>query len=284
MLQLDTKKAAHLAALRNDVKKKKPLVHCITNRVTMTDCANALLAIGAAPIMSEDRREVEEMVSIVQALVLNIGTLFPEQVESMILAGKKAKSLGIPVVFDPVGAGATALRNEVSARILEEVKPDIIRGNMSEIRALYGFAGATKGVEADISDAVTMDNAEKVSVIVKELARRHRCTVAATGAVDIISDGEEIIYTANGHEMLCRITGSGCMLSALTAGFAAVSNGDFLNATAAAFALMGVAGEEAQRLCAETETGTGTFHTALMDRLDLTDGNRLKANCRIFTD
>lgn len=279
---------AKLAAIDSltAVQQKIPLVHCITNRVTITDCANGVLACGAAPIMAEDTREVEDITSISQALVLNIGTLMPLQIEAMLKAGKKAKQIGIPVILDPVGAGATKLRDEVSKQIIDDVKPDIIRGNMSEIRALYGFAGNTKGVEAAASDAVTMDNAEEAAAVVKELAEKFDCVVGATGEVDIISDGKTTYFVANGHPMLCKITGSGCVLSALTGAYAGAADEktkeNLLNAVLGAFVLSGLTGEYAYAEVDKVGAGTGTFHTKYMDALNLIDADDFKKNARVY--
>ncbi|MCL2550392.1 MAG: hydroxyethylthiazole kinase [Methanimicrococcus sp.] len=268
------------------VKKTVPLVHCITNRVTITDCANGALACGAAPIMSEDLREVEDITAISQALVINIGTLMPLQIEAMLKAGKKAKKLSVPVVFDPVGAGATKLRDEVSKQMIEEVKPDIIRGNMSEIRALYGFAGHTKGVEAAASDAVTMDNAEELSVIVKEMAEKFDCVVAATGEIDILSDGKTVYFVGNGHPMLCKITGSGCVLSVLTGAYAGAaaskSKDGLLESAVGAFVLSGLAGEYAYAGVEKVKGGTGTFHTEYMNALNMIGTDDFKRNAKIY--
>ena len=271
------------------VKKTGPLVHCITNRVTITDCANGALACGAAPIMSEDLREVEDITAISQALVINIGTLMPLQIEAMLKAGKKAKQLGIPVIFDPVGAGATKLRDEVSKKIIDEVKPDIIRGNMSEIRALYGFAGHTKGVEAAASDAVTMENAKEASVIVKEMAEKFDCVVAATGEVDILSDGKTVYFVGNGHPMLCKITGSGCVLSVLTGAYAGaagatvgISKESLLEAAVGAFVLSGLTGEYAYAGVEKVQGGTGTFHTKYMDALNMIGADDFRKNAKIY--
>lgn len=271
-----------------NTKQKIPLVHCITNRVTITDCANGVLACGAAPIMAEDLREVEDITSISQALVLNIGTLMPLQIEAMLKAGKKAKQLGIPVILDPVGAGATKLRDEVSKQIIDEVKPDIIRGNMSEIRALYGFAGHTKGVEAAASDAVTLENAAEAAVIVKEMADKFNCVVGATGEVDIISDGKTTYFVANGHPMLCKITGSGCVLSALTGAYAGAApektKEKLLEAVVGAFTLSGLAGESAYAEVEKVKAGTGTFHTKYMDALNLIDTDDFRKNAKIYVE
>jgi len=278
-----------VAKLLANVKQKIPLVHCITNRVTMTDCANGLLAAGAAPIMSEDLREVEDIVSISSALVLNIGTLMPLQVESMLAAGKKAKKIGVPIIFDPVGAGATKLRDTVSKQIIEEVQPDIIRGNMSEIRALYGFSGQTKGVEAAATDAVTFENAYEASQLVKEAALKFNCIVGATGEVDIISDGKKTYYVANGHPMLCKITGSGCVLSSLVGGYAGAvglaEKEKLLDAVVAAFVLSGLAGEMAHDFVENNkvnQVGLGSFHTKYMNALSSIDENDFRTKSKIY--
>ena len=213
----------------------------------------------------------------------------PLQIEAMLKAGKKAKQLGVPVIFDPVGAGATKLRDEVSKQIIDEVKPDIIRGNMSEIRALYGFAGHTKGVEAAASDAVTMANAKEASVIVKEMAEKFDCVVAATGEVDILSDGKTVYFVGNGHPMLCKITGSGCVLSVLTgayAGAAGVTVGkskeSLLEAAVGAFVLSGLTGEYAYSGVEKAQGGTGTFHTKYMDALNMIEADDFKKNAKIY--
>ncbi|MDR2943491.1 MAG: hydroxyethylthiazole kinase [Methanosarcinales archaeon] len=286
-LKLSENANEKVAEALTNTKQTVPLVHCITNRVTITDCANGILACGAAPIMAEDLREVEEITSISRALVLNIGTLMPLQIEAMLKAGKKAKQLGVPVVFDPVGAGATKLRDEVSKQIIDEVKPDIIRGNMSEIRALYGFAGHTKGVEAAASDAVTLNNAEEAAVIIKEMAEKFDCVVAATGEIDILSDGKTVYLVANGHPMLCKITGSGCVLSALTgayAGAAGKSKEGFLEAAVGAFVLSGLAGESAYAEVEKAGAGTGMFHTKYMDALNLLNADDFRKKAKIYVE
>ncbi len=198
------------------------------------------------------------------------------------------EAVGVPVIFDPVGAGATKLRDEVSKQIIDEVKPDIIRGNMSEIRALYGFAGHTKGVEAAASDAVTMDNAIEAAVIVKEMADKFDCVVGATGEVDIISDGETTYFVGNGHPMLCKITGSGCVLSALTGAYAGgapeKTKEKLLEAVVGAFVLSGLAGESAFAEVEKVKAGTGTFHTKYMDALNLMNADDFLKNAKIYVE
>lgn len=251
-----TKEAAAVLAA---VREKCPLVHSITNYVTVNDCANALLAYGASPIMADDIGEAADIVSISSALVLNIGTLNRRTVDSMLAAGKRANELGVPVVLDPVGAGASKLRNDVTGELLSQVKLTIIRGNISELSFVAGLSAATKGVDAAASDSGN----DAVSVA-KTVARRYDCTAAVTGAVDVISDGKRIVRIHNGHPMLSKVTGTGCMASALT-GACAGAGPDPVFAAVAGVASMGIAGELAFQKAGST--GTGSFHIALIDAL-----------------
>ena len=222
----------------------------------MNFTANALLALGASPVMAHAREEVEEMVSIAGCLVLNIGTLSAPWIESMLLAGRKASELGIPVLLDPVGAGATGMRTSTSLRILEQVSPSVIRGNASEILALSADAMQTRGV--DSSHAVA--DAEGHG---RDLASRASATVAITGAEDMVTDGRRTFRLSNGDPMMGRITGSGCAASALTGAFLGVHD-DSLEATVAALLVYGIAGEIAMsRGC----PGPGSFRPMLLDAL-----------------
>ncbi len=241
------------------VREQIPLVHCMTNYVTVNDVANALLAIGASPIMSDDCHDVEDIVAISKALVINIGTLNERTVASMVLAGKKANQMGIPVVFDPVGAGASNYRNDTTKKLLEEVNMTVIRGNLSEVSYVAGLEVSTKGV--DSSDA---DLDKDPVAVAKAVAKQFHCVAAITGAVDTISDGERVLQVKNGHPMLSKVTGTGCMTSALVGAFVA-SNEDAVCATAAAIAAMGMAGETAYDKAGNV--GTGSFHIALIDAL-----------------
>lgn len=245
------------------LRAEKPLVDCITNRVTINDCANILLAAGGSPIMAEDEREIEDIVRISQGLVLNLGILSQKVTASMITAGKAAKALGIPVVFDPVGAGASGLRDRLSRMILREVQPDVIRGNFSEIKALSGAAVQSRGVDASAADAVTEENLDACGELVRGLAEQCQCVVCATGAIDAVSDGTEVFYVKNGDPMLCDVTGTGCMCSALTG--AACAAGGALAGALAAVVLLGLAGEYAAEECRRAGAGIGTFRVKLMD-------------------
>lgn len=243
--------------LMNKLRAEVPLVHCMTNYVTVNDVANALLAIGASPIMSDDCHDVEDIVSISKALVINIGTLNERTIASMLLAGKKANAMHIPVILDPVGAGASAYRNETTKKIIEEVKLDVLRGNLSEVSFVAGLEVSTKGVDSSEADA------DKDAVAVaKAVAGKLGCIAAITGAVDTVSDGKRVLQVQNGHPMLSKVTGTGCTTSALTGAFVAVGE-DTVYAAAAAIAATGIAGELAYE--AAKEKGTGSFRVALID-------------------
>lgn len=249
----------HLYEILEKIKREKPLVHHITNYVTVNDCANVTLALGGSPVMADDPKEVEEMVSIASALVLNIGTLNERTIESFIIAGKKANSLDVPVILDPVGVGATALRNKIVERILKEVKLSVLRGNMSEIKNIFGIEALTRGVDS-IDD--TLDGGVQIAV---DLAKRLECTVVITGAVDIISDGEKVIYIKNGHSLLSRVTGTGCMSSSLI-GVCCGTREDSLYGATLGIMIMGIAGEKAHERLKECE-GLGSFKVYLMDEI-----------------
>jgi hydroxyethylthiazole kinase len=242
-----------------EVRKKNPLIHNITNYVTVNDCANAVLAIGASPIMADDAAEVEEIVSISSALVINIGTLNQRTIASMIMAGKKANEFNIPVVLDPVGAGASTLRNKTVQEILSQVKIDVIRGNLSEISFLAGFKASTKG-----ADTAKVDEKNNTVDIAKIVSNRYSCVVGITGKVDIISDGIRVAKIANGDKFLSKVTGTGCMTSALVGSFCGVTK-DYYTATVAGIATMGISGEIAFEKAGEM--GTGSFHINIIDAL-----------------
>ncbi|MDI6871843.1 MAG: hydroxyethylthiazole kinase [Bacillota bacterium] len=256
-------------ALLTKIREKRPLVHNITNWVVTNVTANVLLQIGALPVMAHAREEVEEMVEAAGALVLNIGTLTPLLVDAMLLAGKRANSLGVPVVFDPVGAGATSLRTETSHFLLRELEIAILRGNAGEISVLAGLGGAVKGVEAIASGGERGE-------VARLAARRFNTVVALTGPQDYISDGERLVIVENGHPLLSTVTGTGCMATAVIAAFAAVS-GDYLLAAVAGLVAFGLAAERA----AAVSRGPGSFQVALSDALynltgaDLAEGAKI---------
>ena len=232
-----------------NVRKKCPLIHNITNYVTVNDCANILLACGASPIMADDKDEAADITSVCAGLNINIGTLNSRTIESMLIAGKKANELNHPAVLDPVGAGASKLRTDTAYRLLEEVDFTVIRGNISEIKTLAMGSGTTRGVDADVADKVMEENLEEAVAFAKAFAKKTRAVVAITGAIDIVADGERAYCIRNGHPMMSSITGTGCQLSAMTAAFITANPDKKLEAAAAAVCAMGLAGEIAhQRL------------------------------------
>ena len=244
------------------VRKTAPLVHSITNLVVMSYNANALLALGAAPVMAHAREEVEEMVAIAGALVLNIGTLQPEWVEAMKLAAKKAASLNKPIILDPVGAGATSYRNRTITELLVMAKPAVIRGNASEIMSVSGLDSATKGVESLQSSEAAIDAA-------KTLARKIDGTVCVSGATDIITDKNgKTAFLQNGHPWMTKITGTGCSATAMIGAFTAVQS-DYWRATVSAMAYLGVVGEFATEEVQKKNQGVGSLQIKILDALQL---------------
>src|SRR5579862_9828920 len=246
------------------IRERKPLVHQITNYVVMNETANATLALGALPVMAHALEEVEEMVRLASALVLNIGTLSQHWIESILLAGGEATARGIPIVLDPVGAGATTYRTETARRILGTVGVTVLRGNAGEIGTLLGAAAEVRGVE---SISVGVEPAD----LAREAGRRLGVIAAVTGPVDHVSDGERVLAVANGDPLLATVTGTGCMSSALTGCFLAAKPDAPLEAAAEALAAFGVAAEDA----AEGAGGPGTFHARLYDALYALDPTTL---------
>ena len=245
------------------VRTVAPLVQCITNFVTVNDCANIILASGASPSMAQDIREVEEAVCGAQALVCNMGAM--DFVDSMILAGRKANELGKPVVLDPVAAGGTQLRRDESKRLLDQVHFAAIRGNASEIRFLAGQHAVGSGVDVSAMDAITEENLAEAVEMASTLAARLHTVIAISGVLDIISDGNETVVLRNGCATMARITGSGCMLTSLIGAFCGALPQDPFAATVSAMAAMGVAGELAEEKRLEKGTGNATFRTDLID-------------------
>ena len=245
-----------------NVRGKCPLIHNITNYVTVNDCANIVLACGASPIMSDDQSEVEEITTICGGLNINIGTLNKRTIESMLLAGKRANELSHPVVLDPVGAGASKLRTETAQKLLEEVKFTVIRGNISEVKTLASGSGTTKGVDADVADKVSEENLDSAVAF----AEKTGAVVAITGAIDIVADGKKAYCIRNGHPMMSSITGTGCQLSAMTAAYVTANPEHPLEAAAAAVCAMGLAGEIAHaRLSAQD--GNSTYRNYIIDAI-----------------
>lgn len=249
-----------------NVRAKNPLIHNITNYVTVNDCANVLIACGAAPIMSDAEEEVEEIVSICSALNINIGTLNDRTIRSMFLAGTCANEFGRPIVLDPVGAGASRLRTETASRLLDELDIAVVRGNISEIKALASGSATTKGVDADVADRVTDASLDEAIAFAKAFADKADAVVAITGEIDIVADATRAFVIRNGHAMMSSISGTGCQLSAMTAAFVAANPGRILEAAAAAVALMGFAGERAFARLTDTD-GNSTYRNYVIDAI-----------------
>lgn len=261
------KKAAELF-LR--IKKQKPLVHQITNFVVMNDTANITLHIGALPVMAQAKEEVNEMTAIAGALVLNIGTLQEDWVASMKLAGRRANELHIPVVLDPVGAGATSYRTKTSLDLLKGMKINVLRGNSGEIGAISGAGGEVKGVES----IGGIKNPESAAA---GLSKKYGCVVAISGKRDIIADTKNIYYVDNGHELLTTLTGTGCMATSVIGSFCAVEK-DYALASACALAVYGLAAETA----AKGAKGPGSFKTAFFDEVYNLTPEKIKEGVRII--
>ncbi len=264
-----------------NIKSKTPLVHNITNYVTVNDCANILLACGASPIMSDDIEEVEEITSICTSLVINIGTLNQRTIVSMIKAGKKANELHHPVILDPVGAGASTLRTDTTFKLLDEVKFSVIRGNISEIKTVFLGYGNTKGVDADISDKITNDNIGEIITLAKKLSERTGAVIAITGAIDIVANSEKAYLIRNGHPMMGKITGTGCMLTSVLGAFCGANKNDILDASATAVCVMGLCGELAYKKVEENDGGTSSFKMNLIDYMSKMNEKMLREGAKI---
>jgi hydroxyethylthiazole kinase len=252
------------------LRERKPLVHQITNYVVMNETANATLALGALPVMAHAHEEVEELASVAGALVLNIGTLSEYWIESMLLAAQAANRAGVPIVLDPVGAGATRLRTETAKQILDERDIAVVRGNAAEVATLAGRQAEIRGVE---SIGASDSGAELARAAARELG----CVAAVTGPVDHVSDGERTLAVSNGHALLGTVSGTGCMATAVTGCFLAVAAERPLEAAAEALVAFGVAGEDAAR----DAKGPGTFHAGLYDALYNLDPESLDGRARV---
>ena len=268
-----------LKTMLENVRVKSPLVHNITNYVTVNDVANVLLAAGGSPIMSDDANDVEDITSICGGLNINIGTLNKNTIPSMFLAGKKANALGHIVLLDPVGAGASRLRTDTANQLLQEVRFDAVRGNISEIKTLCTGSGSTKGVDADAVDAVTEANLDDGVALVKAFAKQTGCIIAVTGAIDLVSDGERCWCIRNGRAEMSRITGTGCQLSALMTAFLVANPDRKLDAAAAAGCMMGLAGEIGW---ANMQPGDGnsTYRSRIIDAIFNMTGDALEEGAK----
>ena len=254
------------AEIINKVRLDCPLVHCITNYVTVNDCANVLLACGASPVMADDEREAEEIVSISSALVINIGTLNSRTIPSMFKAGRRANELGRPVILDPVGAGASSLRTATAMDLIREIDFAVIRGNISEITAIAGRESKTRGVDASDPELLDGDLPADVISLILKLREKTGAVITVTGPKDIVAGEKDLYIVRNGHPMMSRVSGTGCMLSAITGAFCAAAS-DMAVAAASAAGMFGVAGELAfERLTLEGG-GTSAYRSYIIDEV-----------------
>lgn len=264
-----------------NVRANVPLVHFITNYVTVNDVANMMLACGGSPIMSDEVLDVEDITSICNATVINIGTLNQNTIEGMLAAGKKANALGHPVILDPVGAGASKFRTETTFKLLKEIQFAVIRGNISEIKTVYSGSGTTQGVDADVADVVTDENLEETIAFAKQLSKTTGAIIAITGAIDIVADSENAYITRNGVADMSKITGTGCMLDGVIAGYLAANLETPLKAVVAAIAAEGLCGEIAAEKVAKEGSGTSSLHMHLIDAMSTLDGDTLEKGAKV---
>lgn len=257
-----------------NVRELHPLIHNITNYVTVNDCANILLACGASPIMSDDLEDAVEITAICTGLNINIGTLNSRTIPTMFAAGKRANELSHPVVLDPVGAGASRLRTETALGLMKELDIAVIRGNISEIKTLANGSGTTKGVDADVADCVTEENLDRAVAFAKAFAEKTGSVIAITGAIDIVADKDTAYCIFNGDPMMSSITGTGCQLSALVAAFISANAENVLEATAAAVCTMGVCGQLA-KLRMSGQDGNSSYRNYIIDAVCGLDGETL---------
>lgn len=258
----------------DEVRIRRPKIHCITNYVTANDCANILLACGASPIMADDPAEAEEITSICQGLELNMGTLSEGHIRAMLKAGKKANQMGLPIILDPVGVGASRFRKEAAKQLMDNLRIAVIRGNLSEMIALATDRQNQGGVDAQSSDWITRTNLSEIARFARNFADASQAVIAITGETDMVADSRQVFSIFNGHPMMSQVTGTGCQLSALTAAFAAANPENILEATAAAVCTMGICGQQAGERLAAGE-GTMTYRNYLIDAVSMLDEHSL---------
>ena len=262
-----------------NVRNKVPLVHNITNYVTVNDVANVLLACGGSPIMSDEAEDVEDITSVCGGLNINIGTLHKTSIEGMFRAGRKANELGHPVLLDPVGAGASTLRTNTALGLMKELKLSVIRGNISEIKTLALGSGTTKGVDADVADAVTDETLDEAVTFVKKFAEEAKTIIAVTGAIDLVSDGKTCYVIRNGRPEMGKITGTGCQLSGMMTAYVTANPDRPLEAAAASVCVMGLAGEIGWSRMKEGD-GNATYRNRIIDAIYNMTGEELEKGAR----
>ncbi|MDO5814123.1 MAG: hydroxyethylthiazole kinase [Methanobrevibacter sp.] len=270
------------------IKEKNALTHCITNSVTINDCANAVLAIGGSPFMAEDAEELEEVVTIADVLVINIGKLSKNQINSMKISSKTANKTNTPIILDPVGVGVTELRNQTTLDLINNYDIAAIRGNISEIKAIAKLVGvldesnAAKGVDVNTDDIITEKNLKANGDLICTLANKLNAVILASGPLDILSDGKTTVVIDNGDDMMPLITGSGCMLSSIVG--TCIGGSTPFEGSLVAILAMNIAGEKARAKVDANDEGTGSFRAYLIDYLYKTNSETLinEANIRIL--
>ncbi len=258
-----------------NVKEKCPIVFAITNYVTVNDCANIILASGASPIMSDAIEEVSDVLAFSSVLVINIGTLNARTVETMIAAGKQANKQGIPVILDPVGAGATSFRNEVACKLMKQVKFAVIKGNASELKFLTSKVASTSGVDVSSSDIIDERNIEQNISLLRNLSAQTSAIIVATGAIDIVTSTEDTFIIKNGSSAMSKVSGTGCMLACVIASYVAANKNNILRATTLAVSTFGLAGENANYI------GSSSYKTSLIDCMSNLNFETMKAGMKI---
>lgn len=288
MINNETELLAEIDENLKDIRQKNALTHCITNSVTINDCANAVLAIGGSPFMAEDAEELEEVVAIADVLVINIGKLSKDQIESMKISSKTANETGTPIILDPVGVGVTELRNRTTMDLINNYDITAIRGNISEIKAIAKLSGVldesntAKGVDVNADDIITEENLKANGDLIRELASKLDTVILASGPIDILTDGKITIAIDNGDDMMPLITGSGCMLSSIVG--SCIGGSTPLKGALVAILAMNIAGEKARAKVDERDEGTGSFRAYLIDYLYKTNSESLinESNIRIL--
>lgn len=288
MINNETELLAEIDENLKNIRQKNALTHCITNSVTINDCANAVLAIGGSPFMAEDAEELEEVVAIADVLVINIGKLSKDQIESMKISSKTANETGTPIILDPVGVGVTELRNRTTMDLINNYDITAIRGNISEIKAIAKLVGVldesntAKGVDVNADDIITEENLKANGDLIRELASKLDTVILASGPIDILTDGKITIAIDNGDDMMPLITGSGCMLSSIVG--SCIGGSTPLKGALVAILAMNIAGEKARAKVDERDEGTGSFRAYLIDYLYKTNSESLinESNIRIL--
>lgn len=264
-----------LTEIRRRTMEAGPLIHCLTNHITINDCANMVLVVGGRPIMAEHPAEVQEITATAGSLAMNLGNITDERMKSMRLSAQTAAEQGIPSVFDIVGVACSRLRLDFAKELLKSQPVSVIKGNMSEMKALCGVANNARGIDAGEADAVRVDNQNLVIPMARELAKQYRAVIVITGAVDVITDGNDAWLMENGCRELSRVTGTGCMLNVLIGTYLAEK--DALGAAVLGTAVMGIGGE----LAAKEAEGIGSFKVKLFDHIDTLTDKVLRDRIRI---